>query len=62
VKLSRINGVVQTDKVKSKPCTNVPAFEFANDITEFFNAKKFRLDKLNEATSGNVITIGEKFL
>jgi magnesium chelatase subunit D len=37
-------------------------FEFAKDIAEFFNAKYFRLDKLNEVTLGNVITMEKNFL
>jgi Mg-chelatase subunit ChlD len=32
-------------------------FEFAKDISEFFAAKYFRLDKLNESAIGNVITM-----
>jgi len=37
-------------------------FEFAKDISEFFNAKYFRLDKLNEVTLGNVITMEKNLL
>jgi len=37
-------------------------FEFAKDIAEYFNAKYFRLDKLNEVTLGNVITMEKNLL
>jgi magnesium chelatase subunit D len=37
-------------------------FEFAKEIAEFFNAKYFRLDKLNEVTLGNVITMEKNLL
>jgi len=37
-------------------------FEFARDIAEYFNAKYFRLDKLNEITLGNVITLEKNLL
>jgi magnesium chelatase subunit D len=37
-------------------------FEFAKDIAEYFNAKYFRLDQLNEVTMGNVITMEKDFL
>lgn len=37
-------------------------FEFAKDIAEYFNAKYFRLDKLNEVTLGNVISIEKNLL
>jgi magnesium chelatase subunit D len=37
-------------------------FEFAKDISEYFNAKYFRLDKLNEVTLGNVITMEKNLL
>jgi magnesium chelatase subunit D len=37
-------------------------FEFAKDIAEYFNAKYFRLDKLNEVTLGNVISMEKNLL
>lgn len=37
-------------------------FEFAKDIAEFFNAKYFRLDQLNETTIGNVIMMEKNHL
>ena len=37
-------------------------FEFAKDISEYFGAKYFRLDKLNEVTLGNVITMEKNLL
>ncbi len=37
-------------------------FEFARDIAGFFNAKYFRLDKLNEITLGNVISMERNLL
>ncbi len=37
-------------------------FEFAKDIAEFFGAKYFRLDQLNETSIGSIITMEKRNL
>jgi magnesium chelatase subunit D len=52
-----IHSVVIDSEVTKKQKFKGFTFEFAKDIAEFFQAKYFRLDKLNESAIGSVITM-----
>jgi magnesium chelatase subunit D len=52
-----IHAVVIDSEVTKKQKFKGFTFEFAKDISEFFAAKYFRLDKLNESAIGSVITM-----
>ena len=47
--------VIDSEVTRQRKFTGF-TFEFARDIAEFFSARYFRLDQLNEATLGSVIT------
>ncbi|MFC1591311.1 magnesium chelatase subunit D family protein [Thermodesulfobacteriota bacterium] len=51
-----IHSVVIDSEVTKKQKFKGFTFEFAKDIAEFFQAKYFRLDKLNESAIGSVIS------
>jgi Mg-chelatase subunit ChlD len=57
-----IHAIVIDSEVTKKNKFVGFTFEFAKDIAEFFNAKYFRLDMLNEVTLGNVITMEKNLL
>jgi len=57
-----IHSIVIDSEVTRKARFAQFTFEFAKDIAEYFNAKYFRLDKLNEVTLGNVITMEKNLL
>jgi magnesium chelatase subunit D len=57
-----IHSIVIDSEVTRKAKFANFTFEFAKDIAEYFHAKYFRLDKLNEVTLGNVITMEKNLL
>jgi magnesium chelatase subunit D len=57
-----IHSIVIDSEVTRKAKFTGFTFEFAKDIAGYFNAKYFRLDKLNEVTLGNVITMEKNLL
>jgi magnesium chelatase subunit D len=57
-----VHAIVIDSEVTRKARFAQFTFEFAKDIAEFFQAKYFRLDKLNEVTLGNVITMEKNLL
>lgn len=57
-----IHSIVIDSEVTKKAAFAQFTFEFAKDIAGYFNAKYFRLDKLNEVTLGNVITMEKNLL
>ena len=57
-----IHSIVIDSEVTRKAKFAHFTFEFAKDIAEYFHAKYFRLDKLNEVTLGNVITMEKNLL
>ena len=57
-----IHSIVIDSEVTRKAKFTGFTFEFAKDIAEYFHAKYFRLDKLNEVTLGNVITMEKNLL
>ncbi len=52
-----IHSVIVDSEVTKKQKFKGFTFEFAKDIADFFQAKYFRLDKLNESAIGSVITL-----
>ncbi len=52
-----IHSIIIDSEVTKKRKFSGFTFEFAKDIAEFFNAKYFRLDRLNEISLGDVITL-----
>jgi Mg-chelatase subunit ChlD len=57
-----VHSIVIDSEVTKKAKFASFTFEFAKDIAEYFHAKYFRLDKLNEVTLGNVITMEKNLL
>ncbi len=57
-----VHSIVIDSEVTRKRKFTGFTFEFAKDIAEYFNAKYFRLDQLNEVTLGNVITMEKNLL
>ena len=57
-----VHSIVIDSEVTKKRKFAGFTFEFAKDIAEYFSAKYFRLDQLNEVTLGNVITMEKNLL
>ena len=57
-----VHSIVIDSEVTRKQKFSGFTFEFARDIAEYFNAKYFRLDQLNEKSLGDVITMEKQNL
>lgn len=57
-----IHSIVIDSEVTRKRKFAGFTFEFAKDVADYFNAKYFRLDQLNEVTLGNVITMEKNLI